>query len=153
MSTRTQLISIWLTSFGLAVLICETLFLRTTSDGIPFLLSDDRLIIYKSLAIIYGPNLGAIIAAVYTKPFSGDPDTRLAIVGFRVAVVVTLFYNFLLLYLVSLPHWSQSDSVEVVLERAKTIGVSLAFLVAPINAYFFGVKAKEISPIGSANTR
>ena len=141
MNIRTALTVIWLGSFTLALVLCEALFFRTNADGIPFLLPHDRIDIYKTLASIYGANLGAIIAAWYAKPFPAMRGQALVTAAQRLAISLTLLYNLLLLYMIGQPHWSYTEQVGVVLDRARTIGLVLVFLVAPVNVYFFGIKA------------
>jgi len=142
MKTRTTITTIWLGSFLLAIVIAEAYFLRTTSDGIPFLLAEDRPPIYKMLVAIYGINLGALLVAWFTKPFPRLQKTNKQRVLHVLALTLTIAYNALLLYLIAQGHWSQTQTITKILRDVKLIAGLLVFLVAPVNTYYFGIKTQ-----------
>ena len=141
MKFRVVLTVIWLLALLAAIVIVEAYFVRTTATGVPFLLPSDRPAMYKVLGAIYGGNIGVVLAAWFTKPFrlrSQDPAGAFA--G-KLAIALTGAYNLLLLYLIAQGHFAQQDSAQIVLDRVKAIGGTLAFLVAPVNAYAFGSRS------------
>lgn len=142
MSVRAVLTMIWVASVLSAIVIVEAYFLRTTRDGVPFLLAEDRVSVYRALALIYGANITAIVAASFTKPFPKLDDAGRAHFIDRLALVLTLAYNLVLLYLLAAGHISQQDPIAAILSRVKAIAGSLTFLIVPVNGYYFGVKTK-----------
>jgi hypothetical protein len=142
MKTRATLMVIWVASVLLAVVIVEAYFLRTTREGVPFLLSKDRVSVYKALALVYGANLTVILAASFAKPFPKLRDPRRTTLVDVLALVLTLAYNLILLYLIAAGHFTQFDPIATILGRVKVIAGTLTFLLAPVNAYYFGINTK-----------
>lgn len=142
MRARAILTTIWIGSFFLAVLIAEAYFIRTTSAGVPLLLPSDRVAVYKMLGLIYGGNIGAILASWYVKPFQLNKRPALARFMTLLAVTVTITYNSILLYLIGQGHLDQAEPIDAILDRVKTIGGILAFLTVPINTYYFGATSE-----------
>ena len=138
MKIRLWLTAIWLGSLFAAILICESLFLRSTAQGVPLLLPHDRPLIYTSLAVLYGP-LALILAAWYAKPFPAPRQREREDVLGKLALLTTVAFNAVVLYLLLGVHGGD-DSVDVVLSMVRKVSIALNFLVAPANAYFFGLK-------------
>lgn len=140
---RKILTTIWLVAFAGAVVIVEAYFFRTTHDGIPLLLPGDRPQVYTTIGLLYGATLAAILAGWFVKPFPAPPNTTQTRYLLKLALALTLGYNLMLWFLLAQGHSSQMDGIDSILDRTKTIGGVLAFLVAPVNFYYFGIKRAE----------
>lgn len=140
MKSRLAITIIWLAGLALAVIVVEAYFARHTSEGIPWLLPEDRPPAYKMLATIYGGAIGAMLACWFSKPFPPlRQKTRLKQIA-ALAVGLTVAYNLLLLFLLAQGHWAPENSFPDLLARTRTIAGTLAFLVIPVNAAYFGMK-------------
>ena len=148
MSTRAILTTIWIGAFLLAVVIAESYFYRTTATGIPFLLPSDRVTVCKMLALIYAANIGAVLASWFIKPFHAPKRPAATRFVTALALILTVAYNLILLYLIGQGHLSQTDTIDIILDRVKLIAGVLAFLTIPVNSYYFGMpedKSKKIT--------
>ncbi|HRP26237.1 MAG TPA: hypothetical protein PLF79_13650 [Thauera sp.] len=141
--TRAALTAVWVASFLAAVLVVESYFIRTTVNGIPFLLPADRVTVYTLIGAIYGANVGAALACWFIKPFPLPKSVAFERFVNRLAVVLTVAYNLILLYLLGQGHLDQSEPIDTLLERVKIIGGLLAFLAMPINAYYFSTARSD----------
>lgn len=140
MNPRAVLTMVWLAGLAAAVGVVEAYFLRSTPEGIPWLLPTDRPAAYQTLALLYGAPLSAMLACWFLKPFPPlRHQARLAFAG-RLAVVVTVAFQVLTLYLLAQGHWVPDASLPDLLARARSVAGTMAFLVAPVNAAFFGLK-------------
>lgn len=129
---------IWIMSFVLAVFIVEMYYW-----GYPHerkLIESERVSIYFPLTTIYGAHLAGILAAWFVKPFRKlgfDRFTERK--RFTIALIATLLYNFLVLYFLSLSHWSKQPTLTSA-QDAMTLGKYLSILIGPVNLYYFGIK-------------
>jgi hypothetical protein len=141
MRDRKVLTMLWIGSLLLAIGIVEAYFLRTTASGIAFLLPGERVEAYKCVAIVYGPTIGAILGCVFLRPFPiiSSEDTRRFLFG--LALVLSATYNLIVLYLLAQGHFSQTEHIGEILHRTQQIAIAFAFIVTPVNGYYFGVKA------------
>lgn len=140
MKPRLAITLVWLAGLALAVVVVEAYFARRTPEGIPWLLPDDRPPAYEMLASIYGAAIGAMLGCWFVKPFPPlRHKARLRIVA-ALAVGLTVAYNLLLLFLLAQGHWAAETSLPDILERTRKIAGTLAFLVVPSNAAYFGLK-------------
>ena len=140
MKTRAILTSIWIFCFLAAIILVEGYFLRTDVNGEYLLIPRDREFVYQALAFIYGGHISTILACWFIKPFK-LPERRVFYRFMTVlAVVVTVLYNLVLLYLLGQGYLYENESIGDILASVKSIGGILAFLTAPISAYYFGAK-------------
>lgn len=140
MKSRLAITLIWLAGLALAIVVVEAYFARQTPEGIPWLLPDDRPPAYKMLATIYGGAIGAMLACWFIKPLPPlRQKARLKQIA-ALAVGLTVAYNLLLLFLLAQGHWATENSLPEILARTRTIAGTLAFLVVPVNAAYFGLK-------------
>jgi hypothetical protein len=140
--TRAAITVVWIVCFICAIVIVEAYFIRVTPSGVPLLLPSDRVAVYKILGLVYGANMSIILGAWYTKPFPKMERPEFVRFMTMLAILLTVVYNLLLLYLVGQGHFALDEPIGAILERTKTIGGALLFLVAPINLYYFGTAPK-----------
>jgi hypothetical protein len=140
MNARIWLTCLWIGSLLAAILLLEAYFLRTTPAGIPFLLASDRPAIYEMVGLIYGANIAAVLAAWFTSPFPALRKDGAQRFVAALALVLTGAYNLLLLYLMAGAHFNPAEPLAELLAQTRSVGLALAFLILPVNAYYFGVK-------------
>ncbi len=139
MKVRFALTLVWLASLVLAILICELLFYRSNPQGIRLLLAEDRPEVYKNLTIIYGP-LSLVLLAWFVKPVKKQ-QTNFQRALPKLAIITTVIFNLVILYLlIAGLHFANGSSMASAFEIIRSVGISLSFLYAPINAFYFGIR-------------
>jgi hypothetical protein len=141
MRERTVLTALWLAAFVAALLLVESYVNRRNADGIAILLSDDRLDALKPLSGLYGVYLAGILGFWFAKPFKEIADDRARRVRFRIALACTLIFNAMILYMVGREHLAPGGNVLADIRSAVKIAAWMSLVVAPVNLYYFGMKA------------
>jgi len=111
-------------------------------NGIVILVPEDRAPVLRPLAILYGGYLAAILGFWYKPPFSNQTSTALRQIRFWLAFLCTLGLNFIVVYMVWRGHFGSTSPVSEDVSNAVKIAGYMSFIVAPVNAYYFGMKAK-----------
>lgn len=145
MRARIVLTAIWLGSFLLALILVEGYIGKTVMiDGaaIKVLLAEDRLDAMKPIFTIYSAYLAAILGFWFAKPFKPTPSDRARRVRFGLAVVCTVIFNGWILYMIGLGHLGHPAAVMATIQSTVQIAAWISVVVAPVNAYYFGSKAK-----------
>jgi hypothetical protein len=139
---RLVISAIWLTGFVLSLVILESYIHLTTSDGLSYLLPEDRLPSLQPLATLFGVYLGGILSFWFLKPFKASPSDRAENVRFWFATLCTLIFVGVILYFVAYTYLfgpGETTVTENIVTGSKIAGL-LSFIVAPANFYYFGMK-------------
>jgi hypothetical protein len=102
----------------------------------------DVVDVLKSVLAIYGAYLGGIIAFWFAKPFTPKRSPAHDRVRFWIALIGAVVVNLAFLGWLSIGYWNSSARLEDIL-AARNVMIWLAFLVAPANLYFFGVRVSQ----------
>jgi hypothetical protein len=142
MKGRFTLTAIWIVSFTLALIVIESYIVRLEGSQ-AVLLPDDRLDCLRPLIALYGSYLAGILGFWFARPFSPKPiPAAWRKRQFTIAVVCTVLFNAILLYLISQQYIAGNRIVVEDVGTAVTIAGLLSFIVAPVNAFYFGQKDK-----------
>lgn len=127
----------------LASVACALCYLLVR-DGteVPLLVWHDVVDVLKSVLAVYGAYLGGIIAFWFAKPFTPKRSPAHDRIRFWIALSGAVVVNLAFLGWMSIGYWSSSARLEDIL-AAKNAMIWLAFVVAPANLYFFGVRASQ----------
>ncbi|WP_020683951.1 hypothetical protein [Marinobacterium rhizophilum] len=145
MVERATLTCLWIGSFVLAMLVVELYIGKTVSiDGLDMLvlLQEDRLDAMKPLFTIYGSYLAGILAFWYAKPFKPAKSDGAERFRFWLAMACAAVFNGWILYMVSRAHFTTGATVMADILSAVQIASWMSVIVAPANAFYFGIKAK-----------
>jgi hypothetical protein len=142
MKGRFTLTAIWIGSFILALIIIESYIVRLDA-GQAVLLPEDRLDCLRPLMALYGSYLAGILAFWFARPLSA---ARIPAAWrrrqFTIAVICTALFNAILLYLISQQYIVANRIVVEDVGTAVTTAGLLSFIVAPVNAFYFGQRDK-----------
>jgi hypothetical protein len=141
MSPRLTLTVLWLTGLVTSLALVE-LYFHLKVDGVPYLLPDMRGEFLPPVAGLYGAVIGGILTSWFVKRFkppARDPEARAV---FGLALACTLLWNLGVIYLIAQRIlWQRQDgTLEEDFKTVKAFGALFAFLVAPVNFYYFGIK-------------
>ena len=145
MTERVTLTFFWLLSFLLSLIMVELYVGRTVlyhGDMLMVLLEDDRLEAMGPVFAIYSGHLAAILGFWFVKPFKPVKSDGAERVRFWLAVVCTLIFNGWVLYMIGRGHLGSVQAVMQDLKTAVKIATSISVVVAPVNAFYFGAKAR-----------
>ena len=145
MNQRFALSLIWLGGLITSVVLVE-LYIQLTVDGIPFLFPDQRGIFLRPVAALYGAVIAGILASWFIKRFKPPANHPDAQAVFVLALVCTLTWNLGVVYLIGqrLIWPEQGGTLEQDFATVRQFGTWFAFLVAPVNFYYFGIKPKPV---------
>jgi len=138
------LTAIWIASLLVALGIVEAYIALRTEEGYRVLLAEDRDECLKPILTLYASYIGGILAFWFTKPFRPPKSDRAAAVRLWIALVCTVVFNVAVLYLIGQKHLSLDLGLDTVADDvafARTVGLWMSFLVAPVNLFYFGAKA------------
>ncbi len=110
--------------------------------GVPLLVWHDVVDVLKRVLAVYGAYLGGIIAFWFAKPFSPKRSPAHGRIRFWIALIGAVVVNLAFLGWLSIGYWSTSARLEDIL-AARNAMIWLAFVVAPANLYFFGVRVPQ----------
>lgn len=135
------LTAMWVSGFLASLFIVNSYVGAQTASGKYIVAPGDRWECLTPLFKLYTPYLVGILTFWFTKPFQKRPNKWSAILA-NLALIFTLSFTFAVLYLVSQKHLNPSSSTNVIEDVRLAVKVALALspLVAPINAYYFGMK-------------
>ncbi len=140
MTIRSCLVAIWVIALITALVVVEGYFWRRDASGVSFLLPSDRGAVYPTFIAIFSATVGPILLALFLRPFRPPmKQNRRSAIGVF-ALVLTAFYNTILIYIIAQGHWQQSITIDEILAQARQAAFILAFLIVPVNAYYFGLK-------------
>ena len=146
MSPRLTLTFFWLAGLVTSLIVVE-IYMHAESNGVPLVFDDYRPVLLRPVATLYGTILAGILGSWFIKRFkapTADPDGRRL---FTIALVCTLIWNLGVIYLLSQRLFTTGGggTVDSDFAVATQFGTWFAFLVAPVNFYYFGIK-----PVGEA---
>lgn len=144
MNPRFVLSLIWLGGLVVSLVLVELYFRLTVDGGIPFVFPDQRPVFLRPVSALYGVVIAGILASWFVERFrppANDPDAR---VVFVLALICTLTWNLGTVYLIGqrLIWPEQGGTLEQDFETVRRFGTWFAFLVAPVNFYYFGIRPK-----------
>lgn len=141
MNKQLLLTAIWLASFMGTLAVIESYVQVEDAAGKTVLIPEDRVDAMKPVVAVYGGYLTGILAFWFLKPFRPLRNPRRwHQYRFAVALACTLVFNAIILYLVSQHYLAGHDLVLDDVDTASTFAGLLSFVVAPVNAYYFGVQ-------------
>jgi hypothetical protein len=141
MNRQLLLTIVWILSFVGALALVESYIQVKDFAGKTVLIADDRLDAMKPLVILYGGYLTGILGFWFVRPFPApQAERQWHEHRFAIALVCTAIFNVVILYLVGQQYISGERWVIDDVGTAAIFGGLLSFVVAPINAYYFGVK-------------
>ena len=140
MRERASLTAVWLISFITALLLVESYIGRHNSAGMRILLDEDRLDALKPLAELYAGYIAGILGFWFAKPFKEIKNDRVRFTRFCIALVCTIIFNAVVLYMVGHEYIASGGNVISDIHCAVKIAAWLSVVVAPINLYYFGMK-------------
>lgn len=140
-TTRVVIACLWVAALVAALMTVESYFLTTDGQGYPLLLPADRSTVYPTVVAIYSGTIGPMLLALFFRPFRRKLKLDRARAIARLSIVLTLIYNLVVIYLLAQGLWQQSIPIEAIVDQARLAAVLLGFLVVPINAFYFGLRA------------
>jgi hypothetical protein len=140
---RWILTAIWLLSLVLCVVLVELYIGKQNSAGLVILLDEDRIDALKPVAVLYGGYLTGILGFWFLKPFKAAGTSRAGRARFWIAAACSIFFNTLIVYYIGHGHFDGGEGVLDDISTAGKVAGLLSFLVAPVNAYYFGMKMQK----------
>ena len=136
------LTAIWFASFVIALAIIESYVQLRDENGYRYILPSERMPLMKPMLITYSAYLAGILAFWFLKPFQAPKTDRATRVRFILALGCTLLFNLVIAYLLAEGYFVPKGTVTAAdcAERAETWAKYASFLVAPVNAFYFGSK-------------
>ena len=137
------LTAIWFAGFVTALAIIESYVQLRDENGYRYVLPGERLPLMKPVLITYSAYLAGILGFWFLKPFQAPRTDRATRVRFVLALGCTLLFNLVVAYLLAEGYFVPTGTVTAAgcAERAETWVKYASFLVAPVNAFYFGSKA------------
>ncbi|PSK89546.1 hypothetical protein [Taibaiella chishuiensis] len=131
---------VWLASFVLCLCLVESFFYFKNGDGIPFLLSDDRVAAWRPVRNLYFPYLSGVLAFWFIRPFPPAKTLQAGKRRFTLAICCTLLFNVIVLFIISQVYWNYQEGTNAIenINDAVTMAAWFSFVVAPVNAFYFG---------------
>ena len=141
MRSQFALTLVWLLSFAAALAVLESYVHVKTPEGKRYLVEEDRNDLLPPILTTYGLYLGGILAFWFIKPIR-PPKWSGAKARFLIAMLCTILFNAAIVFLLSqsyfVPEGRRDVGADV--ETAKSVMKWLSFIVAPVNAFYFGSK-------------
>ena len=135
------LTAIWLASFLAVLAVIESYIQVRDPSGKTVLIPEDRVDAMRPLIAVYGSYLAGILGFWFVKPFRPIASLRRwHQYRFTIALACTLIFNLVILYMVSQEYIAGNRLVLDDVQTAAILAGLLSFIVAPVNAYYFGVK-------------
>ncbi len=138
---RLLLTVLWIIFFLAALGVCES-YIHVLKDGKVYMTFTERPLYLKPICLLYGPYIAGILAFWFLNPFPPAQTEIAARYKMIIAFSVTIIFNLLFIYIISqayLTNRSDSNIIDDV-DFAIKMAAWLSFLVAPVNAYYFGTK-------------
>ena len=131
---------IWLGAFLLNLAMIEW-YIHTTIDGMRVLLSEDRMSCMKPLITTYSLYLVGVLGFWYKKPIPAPKKPIHRSIAFGLAVLCTFIFNGIILFYVGEVFLFRTEVIiQDQVSTAATMAKWMSFLVAPANAYYFGMR-------------
>jgi hypothetical protein len=144
MKHRYQLACLWFAFVALGLVVVESYFWRHVNymGQLTYIVTEgSRFSVYEQFVQIYSPIILVIGAAWFSKPLKPIDASKAELFRFRIALVGTVLFNVVVLYLLASYHSHVGEGTLVEsLTATKRISLLLGFLVAWPNVYYFGAK-------------
>jgi hypothetical protein len=139
---RLLLTVLWIIFFLIALGICES-YIHVLKDGKVYMTFSERPLFIKPISLLYSPYIAGILAFWFINPFLPAQTEIAAKYKMIIAFSVTIIFNILLLFIISQAYLSKSGDSNIIedVDFAIKMAAWLSFLVAPVNAYYFGTKS------------
>ncbi|MCC6670316.1 MAG: hypothetical protein IT458_04600 [Planctomycetes bacterium] len=143
MKRRAVLTVIWLVGFLLSIALAELYLHRRDADGLRILLPEDRLPVMQPVFLFFGGYLGGILGFWFLRPFKSAKSDEAERFRFFLALVCTLIFVLTFVFFVAYVHLfgPEEGGVRAHVGTGVTICGWMSFVVAPVNLYYFGMKA------------
>ena len=150
---RLALTGIWMMGLAVSVVGVES-YMSPGVDGVSLLVPQDRVAVLKPLLFLYSSYLAGILGFWYTAPFTmQNSKSVLHRIRFALAFWSTLVVNAVVVYLVWRNHLGATDTVQESVSSAITLAASLSPIVAPANAYYFGLSGATTASGSATNAK
>jgi hypothetical protein len=144
MRSRVILTSLWLAAFiiQLGVMVQYT---RCSPSGtcVPPLLSSQLVQTAQPIIVLFGGHLAVVLGFWFLRPFKPPATDTAERFRFVIALVCTLLFLGVVILLAAgglFPRADQTVMVKSHVDDAVKVGEWMSFLVAPVNAFYFGAK-------------
>jgi hypothetical protein len=144
MQRRLYLSFIWLVSLALSVCVIESYVHATTRDGYKFILPEDRDDQLPKVLAAYGAYIGGILIFWFIKPFPNTSSEAIEKYRGPIAYFCTIFFNAVIVYFLFGCYLSKPENRNFAEDCRIAINCFkwLSFIVAPVNAFYFGTKER-----------
>lgn len=135
------ILSVWIASLAISIAAVVFYSIHTDPSGIVLITNDDVADCLKSVAGLYGAYLGGILSAWLLRKLP-NPKLRPGPAVYSIALTCTVLFNLVFLYFLLRGYFVETDVVKDVALGVR-VALWFSFIVAPVNLYFFGVKAAK----------
>lgn len=138
---RLLLTVLWIIFFLAALGICES-YIHVLKDGKVYMTFSERPLYLKPICLLYAPYIAGILAFWFLNPFPPAQSEIAARYKMIIAFGVTIIFNVLFLFIIGQAYLYKSSDSNIIedVDFAIKMATWLSFLVAPVNAYYFGTK-------------
>jgi hypothetical protein len=128
-----------------AIAIVESYVHVRTPEGKRYILPEDRNDVLPGLLKGYGAYVAAVLAFWFLKPFSQPKSDAADRNRFWIALACTLFFNGAILFFLINCYFVTPSQRDFAGDSVTAIALMkwLSFVVAPVNAFYFGAKSSE----------
>lgn len=143
MKSRVALTVVWLAGFVAALVMLRQYTLCSGDGCVPPMLPSQLVDTAKPLVAFFGGYLAVILAFWFTRPFPPAKAEHGDTVRFGIALVCTVIFIGVVLYISGRGLWMSDPTITVdqLVGDAVKAAAYMSFLVAPVNAYYFGSKS------------
>lgn len=142
MLARATLTGVWIVSFLVTLIIVESYIGKSVNfqgRDVIVLLEEARLEVMRPVFFIYGAYLTGILGFWFLKPFPALVIDKAETARFWIALVCTMSFNVWIIYMFGKAHFSDTSMVLSNMEDAVWLAKWISIIVAPVNAYYFGM--------------
>ena len=147
---RLTLTGIWIAAFLACVVGIES-YMWPNANGVALLVPQDRVTTLKPLLFLYGGYIAGILGFWFSGPFT--PRGRKHVlhrIRFALAIWSTLVLNVLVVYFVWQNHLGSPSTIQESVSSATALAAWLSTIVAPANAYYFGLSGTTNAGAGAS---
>jgi hypothetical protein len=137
---RLILTAIWF--FGMlisSISVLSYMWVRNAAQ-VPLLGWVDVAEVLKSIFTVYGSYLGGMLVFWFLRPFNARPGGVLEKIRFTLALIGAIVVNAAYVGWLLIGYWGAGAQLDDII-NARNFVLWLSFVVAPANAYFFGIRS------------
>jgi hypothetical protein len=141
--TRLVLTFVWLLSLMLTLGVVESYVHARTPEGKRYILPEDRDDTIPRLLKGYSAYVAAVLAFWFLKPFTRPKSSAADRGRFWIALTCTVLFNVAILFLLLECYLEPAGQRNFPADVDTAMGLMkwLSFVVAPVNAFYFGAKS------------